>query len=106
VPNDYQYTGLRIDAALRHFLEHVNLVGESSERARILKHFADRYYECNPTLFDGPGILAKRNCDYLNLDAIHALACALLLLNTDLHGNVSFRVPVWLSGSNYRSVMI
>ncbi|KAI6175337.1 hypothetical protein M3Y97_00677900 [Aphelenchoides bicaudatus] len=76
VPSTYNYTGLRIDAALRNFLEHVNLVGESSERARILKHFADRYYECNPTLFDGP-------------DAIHALACALLLLNTDLHGNIT-----------------
>ncbi|KAI6221939.1 PH and SEC7 domain-containing protein 3 [Aphelenchoides fujianensis] len=76
LPSPFNYAGLRIDAALRDFLEHVTLTGESDERARILKHFADRYNECNPTLFDGP-------------DSIHALACALLLLNTDLHGNIT-----------------
>ncbi|KAI6180905.1 hypothetical protein M3Y98_00771700 [Aphelenchoides besseyi] len=76
LPSPFNYTGLRIDAGLRDFLEHVPLSGESTERARILKHFADRYYDCNPTLFDGP-------------DSIHALACALLLLNTDLHGNIT-----------------
>lgn len=84
VPNDYQYTGLRIDAALRHFLEHVNLVGESSERARILKHFADRYYECNPTLFDGTGIFSiRRSCNHLKF---RLYSCIVLRASTTEHG--------------------
>ena len=49
------YAGLRIDAALRNFLEHVALAGESTDRARILALFADRYAEANPTLFDNTG---------------------------------------------------
>lgn len=69
----FNFAGLRLDAALREFLDHVCLTGESSERARILLHFANRYHECNPALF-------------ASSDQIHALTCALILLNTDLHG--------------------
>ncbi|CAD5220052.1 unnamed protein product [Bursaphelenchus okinawaensis] len=72
----FNFAGLRIDAALRDFLEHVCLTGETSDRTRILTFFADRYQQCNPILFE-------------NVDAIHALACALLLLNTDLHSDVT-----------------
>ncbi|KAK0398470.1 hypothetical protein QR680_002603 [Steinernema hermaphroditum] len=66
--------GVRIDAALRLFLEKVALKGESSERARLLKKFSDRYHESNPDIFGSS-------------DKVHALVCALILLNTDLHGN-------------------
>uniref|UniRef100_A0A1I7Y2U9 PH domain-containing protein n=1 Tax=Steinernema glaseri TaxID=37863 RepID=A0A1I7Y2U9_9BILA len=66
--------GVRIDAALRLFLEKVALKGESSERARLLKKFSDRYQESNPDIFGSS-------------DKVHALVCALILLNTDLHGN-------------------
>ncbi|TMS38035.1 hypothetical protein L596_004849 [Steinernema carpocapsae] len=66
--------GVRIDAALRLFLEKVALKGESSERAQLLKKFSDRYHESNPDIFE-------------STDKVHALVCALILLNTDLHGN-------------------
>lgn len=72
----FNFAGYRVDVALRTFLSHVCLTGETMERAQLLSHFAQRYHECNPTVFDG-------------FDEIHALACALLLLNTDLHGKAS-----------------
>ncbi|CAD5226961.1 unnamed protein product [Bursaphelenchus xylophilus] len=72
----FNFAGLRIDAALRDFLDHVCLTGETSDRTRMLTFFAERYHQCNPILFE-------------NADAIHALSCALLLLNTDLHSDVT-----------------
>lgn len=72
----FNFSGVRLDAALRDFLQHVCLTGESSQRAKILNHYSVRYHECNPALFG-------------SADDIHALTCALILLNTDLHGCVS-----------------
>ncbi|KAI1726395.1 pleckstrin homology domain-containing protein [Ditylenchus destructor] len=69
----FNFSGKRLDAALREFLDHVCLSGESSDRARLLMVFSNRYQECNPALFS-------------SVDEIHALTCALILLNTDLHG--------------------
>ncbi|KAF1759847.1 hypothetical protein GCK72_016314 [Caenorhabditis remanei] len=69
----FQFSTTRIDAALREFLSRVELRGESSARERLLRVFSARYLECNPSIFDG-------------LDEVHTLTCALLLLNSDLHG--------------------
>ncbi|MFH4973932.1 hypothetical protein AB6A40_000641 [Gnathostoma spinigerum] len=69
----FNFTGVRIDAAMRDFLSCFCLTGDSQERSRIMEHFAKRYYNCNPTVFK-------------NTDEILALSCAILLLNTDLHG--------------------
>uniref|UniRef100_A0A0N5ARG8 SEC7 domain-containing protein n=1 Tax=Syphacia muris TaxID=451379 RepID=A0A0N5ARG8_9BILA len=69
----FNFSGIRLDAALRDFLSRFCLIGESQERTRIIEHFATRYFQCNPTLFSSP-------------DQVHALTCALLLLNSDLHG--------------------
>ncbi|XP_063163913.1 PH and SEC7 domain-containing protein 1-like [Candoia aspera] len=49
-------------------------MGESQERERVLAHFSQRYYECNPKAISSE-------------DGAHTLACALMLLNTDLHGH-------------------
>ncbi|CAM82814.1 Exchange factor for Arf-6 [Caenorhabditis elegans] len=69
----FQFSTTRIDAALREFLSRVELRGESSARERLLRVFSARYLECNPAIFD-------------SLDEVHTLTCALLLLNSDLHG--------------------
>uniref|UniRef100_A0A670Y7J7 SEC7 domain-containing protein n=1 Tax=Pseudonaja textilis TaxID=8673 RepID=A0A670Y7J7_PSETE len=72
----FDFTGLTLDKALRAFLKAFPLMGETQERERVLIHFSRRYCHCNPqesTLEDG----------------IHTLTCALMLLNTDLHGHVS-----------------
>ncbi|XP_015276580.1 PREDICTED: PH and SEC7 domain-containing protein 4 [Gekko japonicus] len=69
----FQFTGLTLDQALRLFLKAFVLTGETQERERILRHFSQRYHSCNPEAVLTP-------------DAVHTLTCAIMLLNTDLHG--------------------
>ncbi|XP_022625722.1 PH and SEC7 domain-containing protein 4-like [Seriola dumerili] len=69
----FDFTGQTLDHALRSFLKVVVLIGESQERERVLQHFACRFHQCNPNSFSSSG-------------SVLALTCALMLLNTDLHG--------------------
>ncbi|KAK9881024.1 hypothetical protein WA026_014366 [Henosepilachna vigintioctopunctata] len=62
-----------LDNALRKFLKQFSLTGETQERERVLVHFSKRYLTCNPGSFNSQ-------------DAVHTLTCAIMLLNTDLHG--------------------
>ncbi|XP_037836841.1 PH and SEC7 domain-containing protein 1-like isoform X1 [Kryptolebias marmoratus] len=76
----FSFTGLTLDQALRTFLRQFALMGETQERERVLSHFSRRYLECNPKTLPSE-------------DAAHTLTCALMLLNTDLHGqNVGKRM--------------
>ncbi|XP_041866800.1 uncharacterized protein LOC121655934 [Melanotaenia boesemani] len=70
----FNFTGLTIDHALRMFLSQFALMGETQERERVLIHFSRRYRQCNPDSLS-------------NEDSVHTLTCAVMLLNTDLHGN-------------------
>uniref|UniRef100_A0A672YFX0 SEC7 domain-containing protein n=1 Tax=Sphaeramia orbicularis TaxID=375764 RepID=A0A672YFX0_9TELE len=72
----FSFTGLGLDQALRTFLRQFALMGETQERERVLSHFSRRYFDCNPKVIPSE-------------DAVHTLTCALMLLNTDLHGQVS-----------------
>ncbi|KAK2824709.1 hypothetical protein Q5P01_021884 [Channa striata] len=70
----FSFTGLTIDQALRMFLRKFALMGETQERERVLAHFSRKYQQCN--------------AETLNTeDSVHTLTCAVMLLNTDLHGN-------------------
>ncbi|VDO99825.1 unnamed protein product [Heligmosomoides polygyrus] len=69
----FVFTSLRIDAALREFLSRYELRGDSAERERLLRFFSARYHQSDPSLFN-------------SVDDVHTLTCALLLLNSDLHG--------------------
>nr|XP_034993409.1 PH and SEC7 domain-containing protein 1 [Zootoca vivipara] len=70
----FEFTGMSLDQALRSFLRELALMGETQERERVLAHFSQRYYECNPKAISSE-------------DGAHTLTCALMLLNTDLHGH-------------------
>ncbi|XP_039692207.1 PH and SEC7 domain-containing protein 2 [Pteropus medius] len=70
----FDFSGLTLDRALRTFLKAFPLMGETQERERVLTHFSHRYCQCNPA-------------DSTSEDGIHTLTCALMLLNTDLHGH-------------------
>ncbi|CAM4685490.1 unnamed protein product [Lepidochelys olivacea] len=69
----FQFSGQTLDRALRSFLKAFVLTGETQERERILRHFSKRYHLSNPDAFP-------------SADAVHTLTCAVMLLNTDLHG--------------------
>uniref|UniRef100_A0A8C9EXB9 Pleckstrin and Sec7 domain containing 2 n=1 Tax=Pavo cristatus TaxID=9049 RepID=A0A8C9EXB9_PAVCR len=70
----FDFTGLTLDKALRTFLKAFPLMGETQERERVLIHFSRRYCRCNPE-------------ESTSEDGVHTLTCALMLLNTDLHGH-------------------
>ncbi|CAN9499538.1 unnamed protein product [Ophioblennius macclurei] len=70
----FDFAGLNVDQALRLFLRQFALVGETQERERVLVHFSRRFRQCNPEWLQTE-------------DSVHTLTCAVMLLNTDLHGN-------------------
>ncbi|KAK2498844.1 hypothetical protein MC885_005021 [Smutsia gigantea] len=69
----FQFGGQSLDRALRGFLQALVLSGETQERERILYQFSRRFQDCNPGVFP-------------SVDSVHTLTCAIMLLNTDLHG--------------------
>ncbi|XP_058820112.1 PH and SEC7 domain-containing protein isoform X2 [Topomyia yanbarensis] len=69
----FLFERLTLDEALRMFLKQFSLSGETQERERVLVHFSKRYLDCNLGSFNSQ-------------DAVHTLTCAIMLLNTDLHG--------------------
>ncbi|XP_021518671.1 PH and SEC7 domain-containing protein 4 isoform X1 [Meriones unguiculatus] len=69
----FHFEGQSLDRALRGFLQALVLSGETQERERILYQFSKRFHYCNPGAFP-------------SVDSIHTLTCAIMLLNTDLHG--------------------
>ncbi|XP_071830210.1 uncharacterized protein [Apostichopus japonicus] len=81
----YTFTGERLDQSLRKFLLNVALTGESQERERVLRQFAKRYHECNGGLYQSD-------------DAVNTLTCAIMLLNTDLHGKNNIGKKMSLNG--------
>ncbi|XP_029466553.1 PH and SEC7 domain-containing protein 1 [Rhinatrema bivittatum] len=70
----FVFTGMSLDQALRTFLRELALMGETQERERVLAHFSQRYHQCNSDATSSE-------------DGVHTLTCALMLLNTDLHGH-------------------
>nr|XP_020657112.1 PH and SEC7 domain-containing protein 3 isoform X2 [Pogona vitticeps] len=70
----FDFTGLSLDHSLRIFFKAFSLVGETQERERVLVHFSNRYHHCNPNTIS-------------TKDGVHCLTCAIMLLNTDLHGH-------------------
>ncbi len=80
----FDFAGLSLDEAVRRFLGRFHLTGETQERERVLVYFSKRYAECNE---EEDGHNLQRS--FASVDAIHTLTCALMLLNTDLHEEVS-----------------
>ncbi|XP_065140080.1 uncharacterized protein [Paramisgurnus dabryanus] len=69
----FDFTDQSLEQALRSFLKEVVLIGETQERERVLQHFSSRFQQCNPDTFSSAG-------------AVLTLTCAVMLLNSDLHG--------------------
>uniref|UniRef100_UPI00398E6545 PH and SEC7 domain-containing protein 2-like n=1 Tax=Pristiophorus japonicus TaxID=55135 RepID=UPI00398E6545 len=69
----FDFREMTLDHSLRKFLTAFVLTGETQERERVLNHFSNRFQECNPDIIHSK-------------DAVHTMTCALMLLNTDLHG--------------------
>lgn len=73
----FDFTDESLISSLRRFIKHLTIFGETQERERLLAHFSYRYHQCNAN------ILKSEDC-------CHTLACAMMLLNNDLHGQIGF----------------
>ena len=51
----FDFTDLGLSDALRQFLAFFSLTGESQERERVMQHFSERYYQCNPHSLSSSG---------------------------------------------------
>ncbi|KAL5249230.1 hypothetical protein ACHWQZ_G018178 [Mnemiopsis leidyi] len=74
----FNFDNYKLDDAVRVFVERAPLIGENSTRERILFHLSKHLYDTNTALrqqLSGP-------------EEIHTLVCALMMLNTDLHGGM------------------
>lgn len=60
-----------MDISLRKFLWEIDLPTETQQIDRLISAFAQRYFECNPPLFD-------------NADEVYLLAFSLVVLHSDL----------------------
>lgn len=73
----FSFEKLSLDEALRRLCTQIFLRAEAQQIDRILAEFSKRYSDCNPAHQLG------------SADAIYTVSFALLLLNTDLHGERS-----------------
>ncbi|UKZ64660.1 uncharacterized protein TrAtP1_005871 [Trichoderma atroviride] len=69
----FEFSGKRIDQALRVLLEAFRLPGEAPLIAAVVESFSEKYYDCNTT------------SEVANKDAVFILTYAIILLNTDQH---------------------
>ncbi|XP_075993984.1 PH and SEC7 domain-containing protein 2 isoform X2 [Genypterus blacodes] len=92
----FDFSGFSLDRALRNFLKAFPLMGETQERERVLVHFSRRFCHCNPQTPPLEGETHQgedgedgneEECPDEEKDGAHTLTCALMLLNTDLHGH-------------------
>ncbi|KAK2832680.1 hypothetical protein Q5P01_016569 [Channa striata] len=72
--NTFTFQGLRIDEALRLYLEAFRLPGEAPVIQRLLETFTDNWHKVNGSPF-------------VSNDACFALAYAVIMLNTDQHNH-------------------
>lgn len=70
----FEFTGMRIDEALRLYLETFRLPGEAPLISLLMEHFAEHWHKCNGEPF-------------ANADAAFTLAYAVIMLNVDQHNH-------------------
>ncbi|XP_030381756.1 Golgi-specific brefeldin A-resistance guanine nucleotide exchange factor 1 isoform X2 [Scaptodrosophila lebanonensis] len=79
--DSFDFTGLRIDEALRLYLETFRLPGEAPLIFLVLEHFSDHWHKQN-------------NEPFANTDAAFRLAYAIIMLNMDQHNLNAKRLNV------------
>ncbi|KAL8202956.1 UNVERIFIED_CONTAM: Phosphatidylserine decarboxylase proenzyme 3 [Gekko kuhli] len=71
----FDFTDMSLDLSLRTFFKAVSLTGETQERERVLIHFSNRYYQCNPNAISTNGDII----DFYIIDSFSCPFPALLL---------------------------
>ncbi|XP_055856170.1 Golgi-specific brefeldin A-resistance guanine nucleotide exchange factor 1 [Episyrphus balteatus] len=84
----FDFTGLRVDQALRLYLETFRLPGEAPLIFLVLEHFADHWHKQN-------------NEPFANTDAAFSLAYAIIMLNMDQHNSNAKRLNVPMTPEDF-----
>ncbi len=64
----------------RCFLKAFSLIGETQERERVLIHFSNRYYQCNPTIITAQGTTLRNLSHLLVTHKIRRRSCRWCIL--------------------------
>lgn len=71
--NAFDFKGLTIDQAIRFVVSYFMFSGEGQQIEKMLKYFAQSYFNQNP------------DCCFKNSELAWAFAVAVMMLHTDLH---------------------
>ncbi|XP_057671770.1 Golgi-specific brefeldin A-resistance guanine nucleotide exchange factor 1 [Diorhabda carinulata] len=85
----FNFTGVRIDEALRAFLETFRLPGEAPTISLILEHFAETWHKSN-------------NEPFADVDSAFTLAYAIIMLNVDQHNENAKKQTTPMSASAFK----
>ncbi|KAM7533171.1 hypothetical protein Aperf_G00000124357 [Anoplocephala perfoliata] len=85
----FNFKGIRIDEALRAYLEAFRIPGEAPLIQHLMESFAEQWFEAN----DAP---------FANVDAAFTLSYALLMLNTDQHNPNSRRGNIPMTCADFK----
>ncbi|XP_017476492.1 PREDICTED: Golgi-specific brefeldin A-resistance guanine nucleotide exchange factor 1 isoform X1 [Rhagoletis zephyria] len=86
--DSFDFAGLRVDQALRLYLETFRLPGEAPLIFLVLEHFADHWHKQN-------------NEPFANTDAAFSLAYAIIMLNMDQHNSNAKRLNVPMTQEDF-----
>ncbi|XP_054736737.1 Golgi-specific brefeldin A-resistance guanine nucleotide exchange factor 1 [Anastrepha obliqua] len=86
--DSFDFSGLRVDQALRLYLETFRLPGEAPLIFLVLEHFADHWHKQN-------------NEPFANSDAAFSLAYAIIMLNMDQHNLNAKRLNVPMTQEDF-----
>ncbi|XP_032597071.1 Golgi-specific brefeldin A-resistance guanine nucleotide exchange factor 1 isoform X2 [Drosophila grimshawi] len=86
--DSFDFTGLRVDQALRLYLETFRLPGEAPLIFLVLEHFSDHWHIQNKEPF-------------ANVDAAFRLAYAIIMLNMDQHNSNAKRLNVPMTQDDF-----
>ncbi|XP_055312921.1 Golgi-specific brefeldin A-resistance guanine nucleotide exchange factor 1 isoform X3 [Sitodiplosis mosellana] len=84
----FNFENMRIDLALRQYLETFRLPGEAPLIFLVLEHFADHWHKMNGEPFT-------------NTDAAFSLAYAIIMLNMDQHNTNAKRLNIPMSADDF-----
>ena len=85
----FNFRGIRIDEALRAYLEAFRIPGEAPLIQHLMESFAEQWFHANEAPF-------------ANVDAAFTLAYAILMLNTDQHNPNSRRQNVPMTAGDFK----
>lgn len=84
----FDFTAMRIDKALRLYLETFRLPGEAPLIFLVMEHFADHWHKCN-------------NEPFANTDAAFRLAYSIIMLNMDQHNHNAKKLNIPMTAEDF-----